>query len=462
MSKNFCLKVLLMLTISCNTVHADVVYISGDRHSVNYISQDNRGNFQHIDNILPLIETAGSYYNNVFAFRHDSHDKILVTRSEQDKLNLAVYDVKNLSTPLANNDISLSELGYVNTCSEFGNNIILAGGAGEYGNVIVEINPSTCEIVGQPYRYSPPGLEDYGDTYRNVFATVHDGKIYAVYFLYLAGGRRSEILVMDKPGNVICALQSPGSFYEPPLLSTGNRLYMSTSDPYTQRPGINPDIITPENFEFFNALGIYRIDSEKLTRDIAAGSSDLRIDDYASRATAGITSTICPDYNGGLYYLVYEFYDAPGYDDGHYYARYVYHWGGARSEKVYDFGEYDTSRYYGLIPYTLSGLDYDVGSETIFAIEYRRLTAIRRDNNGQFERVENFYEASSFAVIASDLATISDDNNSISSGGGGCNSVGIDALIFLWLCLRENQRKNYHAKIFTCAKVIHAIHRKCD
>lgn len=417
MFRKFSALILFSALLFCKASYGDVFYISSNKHSINRITSG----LSEVQNALPELEA--SKYENIFSFTHDGHNRLFITQRDEENFYAFIYDAENLSVPLVSKDLSLWGIAGIDTLSELDNNILLAGEkysapAAEGSNVIVrdgfiaELNPETLELAGEIYTffdaqkfgaiYSPESYMNYDIDvwFMEVYAYAHKNIIYASReestILETGAGSLFELSIMNKSGNITGKIHSPVHLNK--FVSSGSSLYVSTKHPYYNVGTINPDIVNPQNFDFFSDLGIYRIEHDRIQNELQTHSGDFELADYSEHVITDTTGSIYPDGEGGLFYTTWEYYtlsnDEVSYVLTDSNERYIYHWDGSRSERVYDAGEAQN----------LSGLEYDTGLKVVFTSLNGNITAINQSGQSQV-----FGEAKDFAVVNMPSAT--DDEN---------------------------------------------------
>ena len=199
----------MLSLLMCSAAFADLVIVS-DEVRVNYYTEDSSGKFTETKDVLPPItEQVASrvpeydahkypYYCDIAAFKVGGKNRVLVIRRDSDDLSennshFMIFDPEDFSKPIASNDFTLPH-GHtggfewaLGNSIVLGNNIIFA-----QSNKIYELNPATCELVGDPYQYSENTASE-----ADVF--VHDGLIFAVE---TSDNNTFKVEIMDKLGNV--------------------------------------------------------------------------------------------------------------------------------------------------------------------------------------------------------------------------------------------------------------------
>ena len=270
----FTLTISLILLFSA-VASADIIYISSDSCSVNYFKQDSSGNFHESKDVLPRITSQTPsddgyiypYYDRVFAFRHNNKDRVLITKriSSDDLLHVMIYDPQDFSAPLASNDVTIPHC-HSGGVEVFGNNIIIAK-----GNAVYEMNPETCEFVGEPYKAS----DSIG---HEIDVLVHEGSIYLAEYV---GGKRLEI--MDKLGNITGRVDD----FNPSMISSSGSIYFKASI-------YNGSSRVP---------GIFRMNHNEVKNRILTSNDLFTNSNYATKVVSGEILSFCPDGEGGCYYV---------------------------------------------------------------------------------------------------------------------------------------------------------------
>ena len=344
---------------------ADLIYITGDGCSVNYLTQDSSGKFIESKDVLPKLSDQSEYpyYREIYSFKKNNLNRILVTRRDaHNDTQVMIYDPENFSSPLVSKNISDISAwhGHSGGLAEFGNSIIIGK-----GNAIYEINPETCAFIGEPYLIS-----DNSDDELDLI--VHEGLIFVGEAIIRGNTFKFEI--MDKLGNVT---GSVSDFYPEDLISSGKNLYFY--DNYEARSNISS--------------GVYSLDYN----GIKNGTLTLNdfLSSYAKKVVDGQVAGFCSDGEGGFYYVPTDkvVADILGrYDANDYTGNRVCHYDGTKSTEVYS----DSNSIFG-------NVGYDPASETLFLqsihvvgegrdadqyVDSVTFTILKKNSNGEFELVQ--------------------------------------------------------------------------
>ena len=363
-------------------VYADVAYITNSGRSVNYIKQIGSDTFHETQNILPELSrnTEDGYesYESIFSFRHDGKDKLLVSKHEKQienevkysgKNTFMIYDMQDLSAPLASSDIS-SVMSYVDDITVFGSNILLAGDC-----VIAEINPETCEIIDQPYEFFDAEYSSYYD----VAMSVHKGIICSSSYgmEYEDTGKYNEFRTMDRLGNVTGRVIGISANY---IVSSGENLYIriNKSDTATDTDDIR---------------GIYMINPADIA-ELEITAYDF-LTNYVTKIAEGYTYSLCPDGKGGIYYAsAAEEYSYPDK---------IEYWNGRSNSIVYAIENYESENINSY--YSIGNLKYDTRNKTMFASIQEHsyahsslplLVAMKQNDSGIFKIIRSLGDAYEF------------------------------------------------------------------
>jgi len=389
---------------------ADVLYTVSDLENsskLGLINKDSSGNLT--DNI---ILSGLSVSSAVFSFKHNGQDRVLLIEGQDDigTNKISVYDPADFSKVLATGTIS-TKLMSVYTAAEFGNNLILAGdGVNTDKGAIVEINPDTCAVVNQFEFGSVNAKNTISNGQNDNFArlAVNNGKIYATFGRNVNGTYTFFTVEADSVSNLSEAYAKSSSFpvtYN--IRSLNNNLYLGV---HSDKPGL------------------YKVNSLS------------SIEKFISDETLDFDT----DGSSGFYYTTWS----GGY------ARYLSHWDGTASKKIYDVGEVQdlTSAYseLGLITRTSTydSVKYDSTLKTIFSLKcskenssantWSKINLLAISPEGQLLKEISGY-VNTFAVVESASLNKDDDDDGDSdkeektitgsSSGGGC-SVGAFPMIF--------------------------------
>ena len=342
----FFLGALIALSVLvCGTAFADLMYVK-DSGTITQIV-DAQGTSRELD-----IEAK-----EVLPFTHNGSPHILVLDSSS---NIAVYNLENLSAPLASG--TLSDLRYYDSdtayVAELGSNIVIA-----YKHLLFEVTPETCEIVNT---YDPSSNYQNGD---------EDATSVYPTFVYPYGGQivvgfMGRIVTMDKLGHIT------GTFSDfevnGALEASGGELYFALGDEYYTSP------------EAVSLIGIYRVSS-------MLGNMNYH---NAVRVTTDNPCQMTRDGKGGLYYTVWNSEASVSSPSSH--PRYIYHWDGTSSSQVYDAGSGSNNG--------VEDIQYDIKNGILYARICNsgysfNLTALAADGSGQLTASQTFGTHDTFAVM---------------------------------------------------------------
>ncbi|MBQ6738963.1 MAG: hypothetical protein IJP41_11005 [Synergistaceae bacterium] len=305
MKKFLCALIFSGLIVS--SAFADIVAVKIDPTTneghLTYFTQDSSGKFTETSTSSSTVQNDAM----VFSFMHKGKPRIIVGESQikysygTNKATgatgyhtISIYDPSNLTTPLASRDIFSTNLFYLYSVVPHEDNVLLAGQINPAKNTgsIIELNPETCEIVGNPYVI----------TNTNKFfaqLTTHNGKIYAVLAGHDEAGESSEILEMATFGTVSRTITTLPYTASQTLLSINGSLWIANALAFSNK----------------DAGGLYKV------------TDDFKYEKIASEDVGNV----CSDGSTGLYYGVYAQNSS---NIG--VLRYIYHWNGTSSSKVFD------------------------------------------------------------------------------------------------------------------------------
>ena len=267
-----------------------------------------------------------------------------------------IYDPQDFSAPLASNDVTIPHC-HSGGVEVFGNNIIIAK-----GNAVYEMNPETCEFVGEPYKAS----DSIG---HEIDVLVHEGSIYLAEYV---GGERLEI--MDKLGNVTGRVDD----FNPSMISSSGSIYFKASI-------YNGSSRVP---------GIFRMNHNEVKNRILTSNDLFTNSNYATKVVSGEILSFCPDGEGGCYYVPADGTIAEGWGN-EYIGHSVCHWDGIKSTEVYSS---DTE---------CGHVGYDPASRILFLMQghthddgVNDVDCLRQDSSGQFKIFQTFSGIGDAALIS--------------------------------------------------------------
>ena len=369
MKKSFCffsLTLSLVFFISA-LASADVIYITSDDLSVNYITDNGAGTLTESKDVLPKIssQTDGyPYYDEIESFKLNNQNRVFVLRRDSStSATVMIYDPDNLSAPLVSKNLAITS-GHWGSLAEFGTNIIFAK-----SNNIYKMNPTTGEII-DTYKYAD-------NTGSEVDVLVHDGLIFAGEAIGTNSGVSFKLEIMDELSHVTGRVAN----FNPVMISSGSKLYFY--DNFSSRSHLDPGVFLMKHEKAKNA-----------NTDVTAES--FNPDDYATKVVESQVAGICPDGNGGFYYIPVDnpiTNNTDNYNANDYTGTHVYHYDGTTATEVYSSTE------------TIGYVSYDPLSKTLFIgslhvlgddLHYGNsepdinLAALRANDSGKFEVVTTF------------------------------------------------------------------------
>ena len=349
------------------------------------------------------INLSGGYFAG---FRHNGKDYLLVAYEDEDDgfkytTEISIYDPDNMSAPISSGNISSARID-PSSLAELGSNIVI-GGESVGASKIIAVNPTTCEIVDTYTQYT------YDRQHMNSYVFNWNGTFIASFQAPDVVRAEDDIdgvtVTMDTFGHITGQMED--FTLESGVEASGGELYTAFGEDF-----YDPNDVRYNNYEEFHDhfaedFGIYRISEAIRTMDMTKAVH------ITHENTQENTVGMFRDGSGGLYYTVYD--DSPRDEDTHaeFKARYIYHWNGSTSERVYDAGEYSDidSIYYDINSGTLyAEVDYENGSEI-----YDAVYALTPDSSGQFT-VSRSYTNTGMMNLTGNPP---DSANSSSSGGNG-------------------------------------------
>lgn len=373
MSRKILAAVLCVLAL-CGAASADFVYSNG----TNLVRVKSDG----------TEEVTGIAGGDVFSFRHNGKAMMLVVHHEEEGYqqtgDIAVYDTDNLSRPVASGNINSASNGFeILSVAELGNNIVL-GGHGINGTII-EVNPETCTVVNTYSRYNYPEERDCNSS---VYSW--NGLLIASFSWEYEDYYDEETVIMDTLRHIT---SNTGDFY----IENGGWLEASGGELYVPIMADEPDDVEGNE-------GLYRV--TELFRN-----GNMNLND-AVRLTNDNPNYIARDGNGGLYYSAYG---TTTDSDGWYQARYIYHWDGSNSVRVYEAGTNSD----------ISEITYDISNNTVYAMirddtaHTTYVAALTPDSSGQLRlsaQYTTFDEICYVAVIGNHPDSSTPSNDEAPSG----------------------------------------------
>ena len=274
-----------------------------------------------------------------------------------------IYNPENFSTPLASKELAITS-GHWGGLEAFGSNIIFAK-----SNNIYKMNPTTGEII-DTYKYAD-------NTGSEVDVLVHDGSIFAGEAISDNGGVSYKLEIMDELGNVTGTVAN----FNPVMISSGSKLYFY--DNFSSRSHLDP--------------GVFLMKHEKaknVNTDVT--SESFNPDDYSTKVVESQVAGICPDGNGGFYYIPVDnpiTNNTGNYNANDYTGTHVYHYDGTNATEVY--ASTDMIGYVGYDPLSKTlfiGSLHVIGDDLHYGDSEPNISivALRANSSGKFEAVTTF------------------------------------------------------------------------
>ena len=317
---------LLFMFTSCAYAMGSAAYVSSSG-AVNLISYDGSGGFTESEVISDSSKSA------IIPFNHKGQARLLRASSS----GIEIYDVTNGCKLISSNSSLSLSLRY-GSVAEYGDNILLAGHG--RGGFIIELNPSTCEIVNE-YNYVDSSNAHYDEYWSGVL--VANGTIYAGFEDEQANEEsstdNSTLVTMDKLGNI-----------------TGSREFHNDWAVALSKGVIYVAVEDDETYASYSA-GLYRLEKNLTMSLILEGADEIK--------------EMTPDGRGGLY--------------ASFAGQEIYHWDGTSPKLIYNTSSLELPD--DLKDY-LCEIYYDVNNSILYAgfkdylTEERHWYALKSDGSG--------------------------------------------------------------------------------